>query len=209
MGSPQFPALDSAIITAEGYGTPNYAYPNSNNPFDLQPGGVETTYPSYQAGVMAGDSFLQNIAAGGSKLYSPSESLSQFGATYSGGDPNFASNLSKSLGVSLSTPMSDVFTATQANQNNPQSFSLPNFDPYTMNPLTSDPNNPLLSQLATQNSQVGLTKGNWWTLWDPARWAFALVGGAMIIGGLLMFRQTGVIIEKGANVVAKGAALAA
>lgn len=215
MGSYQFPALDSAIITAEGYGTPNYAYPNNNNPFDLQPGGVEASYPSYQAGVQAGDTMLQNIATGNSSLYSPTESLSQFGATYSGGDPNFAANLSKSLGVSLSTPMSDIFTMTQANQNNPQPQS---WTDSIMGQLGTyaGPGGMTLNEIsalgASQNvpepgAQVGTIK--WWTIWDPARWAFAIVGGALIIGGLMTFRTTGVIIEKGANIAAKGAQLAA
>lgn len=206
MGALQFPQLDSAIVNAEGYGAPNYAYPNSNNPFDLQPGGVETTYPSYQAGLQAGDSMLANIAAGNSSMYSPSESLSQFGATYSGGDPNFAANLSKSLGVSPDTPMSQVFAASQSNQNNPQSFWGNVFDSY-LNHQMSDPGNPFSSPSAPAYNAPGAK--NWWTVWDPARWAFALVGLGLIIAGLIMFKTTGVIIEKTAGLAAKGAALAA
>lgn len=215
----QFPMLDAAITNAEGYGTPGYAYPSANNPMDLMPGGTEATYPTIDAGLQAGDTMLSRIAQGLSSNYSPNESLAQFGNTYSGGNPNFASNVASSLGVSTSTPMSQIFSMTSSAptaESNASSGS--NLDTIMQQMGTyAGPGGMTLNELsalgASQNvplpgAQVGSSAKSFWSLWDPARWAMAIVGLVAIIAGLVMFRQTGIIIEKAAGVAKAGASLA-
>jgi hypothetical protein len=196
----QYPLLDSAIINAEGNSS-------NNNPFDIMSGGSKVSYPTMDVGIQAGDQLLQNAASGMSQYYSPSETLSQFGNTYSGGDPNWAKNVGNYLGVPSSTPMSDIFAQTSANQN----------DPTNPNATSSDSwYTPFLNVLQNQFTgsdfnlnPLGKPSGPWYAAWDPARWAIAIVGGGMVLIALLSFRTTGTIIEHSGRIVAKGAKLAA
>lgn len=221
MSSPSlaFPSLDAAIINAEGYGTPGYAYPTANNPMDLMPGGTEATYPTIDAGLQAGDTMLQKIAAGLSSIYSPNQTLAQFGSTYSGGDPNFANNVASSLGVPTNTPMSQIFSMTSSAptaESNASSGS--NLDTVLQQMGTyAGPGGMTLNEIAAlggaQNApipgaQVGSSAKSFWSLWDPARWAIAIVGLVAIISGLMMFRSTGVIINSAINTAKAGASLA-
>ncbi len=205
----QFPSFDAAITNAEGYGTPNYAYPNANNPMDLMPGGVEATYPTVDAGLQAGDSMLSRISQGLSGVYSPNETLAQFGSTYSGGDPNFANNVGASLGVPVTTPLSQIFSMTAANggETSSSGAGLSNLDTVLQQMGTyAGPGGMTLNEIAAlggaQNAplpgaQVTSSAASFWSLWDPARWAIAIVGLGLIGAGLLLFKSSSIIIDKG------------
>lgn len=100
--STTYNALESAIMQEE-----NSSYPN--NPGGLMsPSGSPLTFPSLGAGITALDNYVNNALSGNSDLYNPNEPLSEFENTYTGGDPNAANNIASMLGVSPSTPMSNL-----------------------------------------------------------------------------------------------------
>lgn len=112
--SPGIGAVANAIAYAEG------SNPAWNNPGDLTASfGFPTTGTVNSAGVLAFASCadgwnalyaqLQLIIQGGSR-YSLADTIRSFGQGYSGGDPNWATNVSAQLGVSPDTPLSGVLT---------------------------------------------------------------------------------------------------
>ena len=134
-------SLSSAISQAEGYGVPGAIPTLANNPGDLALGDLGygtmgsagiTVFPTQAAGLSALDSQLGLIQSGGSNVYNPNMSLAQMGALWSGGNPAWASNVAKALGVSptasvgsvmasptSSTPASGGFWSTFAQGMNP------------------------------------------------------------------------------------------
>lgn len=161
--------------------------------------GSKVSYPTMDAGIQAGDQLLQNAAAGESQYYSPTETLSQFGNTYSGGDPNWANNVGSYLGIPTSTPMSDVFAQTGNGSSLP---SISDLAGSSLSALTGATPLGSITGAAVQTKQ-------WWSLWDPARWAVAIIGVILIIVGLTLFHSTQTIIQRGSSIAAKGAALLA
>lgn len=101
-------SIANAIANAEGYGQPNAIPTLANNPGDLVLGDMGygtmgngiTVFPSSQSGYDALNNQISLIQSGKSSVYSPNESIAQIGNTWSGGDPNWATNVSSSLGVS-------------------------------------------------------------------------------------------------------------
>lgn len=112
--TPQIGNVANAIAKAEGSNT------DWNNPGDLTLSfGFPVAGIANSAGVLkfvnCADGWnalyqqLQLIISGGSR-YSLSTSIADFGAGYSGGDPNWAKNVSAALGVSPDTPLGAVLT---------------------------------------------------------------------------------------------------
>jgi hypothetical protein len=117
--------LENSISTLEGYG-PGSAIPTqANNPGDLEIGDIGygtigaaggnqiTVFPSPTAGQQALTNQLNRIGAGNSSVYSPDESISEFGQTYSGGNPTYGPSLASMLGVPASTPIGSVIGNSQ------------------------------------------------------------------------------------------------
>jgi hypothetical protein len=110
-------AIANAIATAEGYFTGAGSIPfDQNNPGDLTDGadtygandsGI-TIFPTVEAGWQALYAKIQNILDGNSDVYDADSPLSVIGNLWSGGDPNWASNVASSLGVSTDSSLSDV-----------------------------------------------------------------------------------------------------
>ena len=107
-------AVANAIAFAEN------SNPAWNNPGDLTTSfGFQTVGVVNSAGVLSfarcADGWnalyaqLQLIVSGGSR-YSLGDTIRSFGQGYSGGDPNWAANVSAQLGVSPDTPLSEVLT---------------------------------------------------------------------------------------------------
>jgi hypothetical protein len=110
-------ALANAIANAEG------SDPSINNPGDLtggdfNPSNVVGTFNS--AGVAIVDTIqngwsalynkLSNILNGGSSVYSPDMTISDFANTYTGGDnaASWAQSVADALGVTVDTTLSDA-----------------------------------------------------------------------------------------------------
>lgn len=114
----QYPVIDSAIASAEGYGIPKAIPTLTNNPGDLENGDIGygmmgngiTNYPSIEAGMRALDAQISAIANGTSKNYSPNESINSIGQKYAGQGTqgsNWANNVANALGIS---PNSSLFS---------------------------------------------------------------------------------------------------
>lgn len=112
--SPGIGAMANAIAFAEN------SNPAWNNPGDLTTSfGFATAGVVNSAGVLSFASCadgwnalyaqLQLIISGGSR-YSLDTPIALFGYGYSGGDPNWATNVSAQLGVSPDTPLRNVLT---------------------------------------------------------------------------------------------------
>lgn len=209
--------LSNAIAFAEGFGKPGAVPTTSNNPGDLKlgdlgsgtmPGGI-TIFPTPQAGWTALDKQVQLMTGGGSQVYTPDQTISQAGQTYSGGDPAWAANVGKYLGVDPNS--TSLQGANGVSQNFPIPQSLPggpdalgaaaatgNIDaagPVSVpGGIGTDPNAPVPG--ASSTLSVG-------------RIASGIIGIVCIGIGLLMFKQTQSIIIGTGKTIAKGAALAA
>ena len=108
--------LGSAIATAEG------ANPVTNNPGNLEMGDIGygtwqaaggqqiTIYPTLAAGQAALENQINLIASGTSTAgYSPSMSIAQVGALYSGSsNGNWANNVANALGVTTGTNLASL-----------------------------------------------------------------------------------------------------
>lgn len=111
--SSSYNALAAAIMQEE-----NSQWPNN-------PGAIESAsgqpinFGSYQAGQNALLQKLQYDLSGQSGVYSPNMTLSQFENVYTGGDPNAATNIGSMLGVSTSTPMSQLSDQNLTPSSNP------------------------------------------------------------------------------------------
>ena len=110
-------ALANAIAKAEG------TAPFANNPGSLTAGDVPAgniTGTFNNAGVVIIDSIengwsflkdkLDNILTGGSSVYSPDMTISEFAQTYTGGDnaDGWANSVANSLGVTPDTTLADA-----------------------------------------------------------------------------------------------------
>jgi hypothetical protein len=108
-----------AIATAEGYGVAGARPTVNNNPGDLvgwpgvpQDGEGYSVFPTPQAGWAALETQLSTISNGESAYYSPDMTIAQMGSTWADGDPNWAANVSASLGVSSSAQVGSFIGGT-------------------------------------------------------------------------------------------------
>lgn len=187
--------LADAIAIAEGYGQPGAIPTAANNPGDLALGDIGygtmgqgiTVFPTQQAGQAALDNQLSLIQSGGSQYYSPNETISQMGNTWSGGNPDWANNVASALGVSPNTPINSL------SQNSSGGLNMGGF----WNSLKQAFGGGNLSQsdiqawnAAGQSAKQQITGSG-----IPARAAAFIVGVIAIGVGLLMFKQTQTIIK--------------
>jgi hypothetical protein len=120
--------ISNAIAVAEGYGVPNAAPTVNNNPGDIKPTPSSASnfttdsrgviiFPSADAGWAALQHQVGLITTGGSNtLYNPSMTWSEVGAHYANSDPNWANNVSKTLGVTPDTTVADTVAQIQGGQ---------------------------------------------------------------------------------------------
>jgi hypothetical protein len=97
-----------AIAAAEGYGTPGAIPTRANNPGDLFLGGTTigsgvTVFNSAADGWSALFNELVKIRDGRSGNYQVTMTIEDMGLEWSGGDPNWAVNVARFLGVPGST----------------------------------------------------------------------------------------------------------
>jgi len=113
--------LGHAIATAEGWGIPGSIPTVANNPGDLtgDDAGYFTT-----AGVMNKEGVVKfvdvddgwsalhwkcyRILSGKSKVYPPEMTIEEMGMKYSGGNPNWAVNVARELGLSVTTTIAEM-----------------------------------------------------------------------------------------------------
>jgi hypothetical protein len=111
-----------AIAAAEGFGVAGSVPFRAHNPGDLSKGDLGDTgsyllaggtehiivFPSDSDGWVALYAKLQNIVDGKSKVYNLGMTIREMGLKYSGGDPNWAVNVSNYLGVSEDIILGEV-----------------------------------------------------------------------------------------------------
>ncbi len=122
LGQAAITPLMQAIAQAEGFYVAGSIPQTANNPGDLEVGDVGygtlgqgiTVFGSVNDGWEALANQINLIVSGQSSNYSPTETLAQVGATYSGGDPNWANNVASILGVSVNTPFASLAGGTVA-----------------------------------------------------------------------------------------------
>jgi len=212
--STTFYNLAAAITQAE-----NSQWPN--NPGALEDtAGNKLTFASVTDGFNALVSKLGFDASGQSHVYTPDMPLSKFGATYSGGDSNYASNLANILGVSTSTPLSQLSDqalgapdATGTGVPSLSDLSAPTYSPEASGVAAAS------GKVPTNTVGAGAAQGSSGnSLLDTlAAWAkniqsyeadaVAVVIGIVLIGGAIFsFKAVqGTVV----NVAKKGAAIAA
>lgn len=126
MSSPITPSqIAVAIAQAEGYGQPGAIPTTANNPGDLALGDIGygttgngiTIFPTADAGATALVNQVNKMLDGTSSVYSQDQTLSQVGSIYSGGDSNWAANVSASLGVPASTTLGQLGSGTSSTSN--------------------------------------------------------------------------------------------
>lgn len=201
-------SLANAIATAEGYGVPGAIPTLANNPGDLVLGnqgyGVMgngiTVFPTVQSGYDALNNQIGLIQSGQSAVYSQNESIAQIGNTWSGGNPAWANNVASSLGVSPSTPVSQI-----ASPNSTPSLwssisgalgSLTGSTQLGPGPIGSVNGQPLQAA-ATPSS------------FSASRIAAGLIGLICIAGGVFALKSTQSLIVNTTGVAAKAAKKAA
>lgn len=101
-------SLSAAIANAEGWNVPGSVAQRQNNPGNLKSGGVIATFNTASDGWTALGNQVQKMADGTSQYYSPNMTLSQVGTIYSGGDPNWATNVAAALGISVTSTISEI-----------------------------------------------------------------------------------------------------
>jgi hypothetical protein len=116
-------ALANAIANAEGYGVPGAIPTVANNPGSLAIGDIGygtmgsagiTVFPTLADGQAALNSQVNSILSGNSSYYSPDQTISQIGQTYSGSsNGNWANNVAKYLGVTPSTTLTQAQAQAQ------------------------------------------------------------------------------------------------
>lgn len=202
--------LAQAIANAEGYGQPGAIPTQTNNPGDLKIGDVGngtingiTVFGSQQSGMDALNNQINLMTSGKSSVYTPNETLSQIGDTWSGGDPNWAKNVASSLGVSTSTPLSNV------SNDNPSPFSWAGIKM-------------LFGGMASTESVAGLPVANssgqllnapvkngvdYSTLLP--RGVIIVLGLILIFGGVMMLKSTSTIIKTAGKIGAKAVEVSA
>lgn len=201
MSSPSIFA--GAISRAEGYGVPGAIPTLANNPGDLALGDLGqgtmgqgiTVFGSAEEGWQALEGQLSKITGGSSAYYSPDMSISQMGQIWAGGDPNWANNVSKSLGAD---PSSAIGNYLPGGQNESGQQATPFFAGGYTSPTPGG---------ATPGVTSNWDSGSGNSIW--ARVAAGLVGLICIGGGIMMFRQTQTVIQTVAGAAKKAAVLAA
>lgn len=112
---PKVAALAAAIAKAEG------SNPDWNNPGDLTLSfGYPTSGKVNSAGVLRFNNSVDGwnalykqinlIISGGSAYYDLTTTLEDFGNGYAGGDPNWAVNVARTLGVDTSATLGSILT---------------------------------------------------------------------------------------------------
>jgi hypothetical protein len=211
--------LASAIAFAEnGFGNPGTIPSIANNPGDLEVGDIGngtingvTIFSSLQDGWDALTNQANNILNGASNNYSPDETISAFGSTYSGGDPAFASNVSSILDVSPNSSLSGLTTdpdeqpqgpvpQTSSSSATPSTASsvgqelqqlLPYLGAYAGIPMSGGDSNSIISAVIS------------------SRVIYIVIGLILIAAGLFSFDSTKTVIQTVGKHAAKGAELLA
>lgn len=184
--------LANAIAQAEGFGVPGAIPTRNNNPGDLKSGGAIAVYPDSTAGFTALQTQLDIIAQGKSKFYTPGMTLSQFGSIYSGGDPNFASNVADYLGVSPDTPFSSVYGSQGQTQAPGSTQASPTPDNGSEGPGIASMLDPTgISSLFAGGSSNVVT---------------IIIGLILIAAGVFGFNRVREVVVNGSKALAEGAA---
>lgn len=203
MGSLNFPNIDTAIATAEGYGQPNAIPTLANNPGDLALGNIGngtlgqgiTIFPSPQAGVAALDNQVGMIANGTSANYSPNETINQIGQTYAGQGQqgtNWASNFAKSLGINPNSTFAQLLGKTS--------------NLFNSNGLPAWASNAQNSFAGTANFAGSKSSSSPFNL---GRVAAGIIGLICIAGGIFMLKSSQTIIQTTGKVAKKAVELSA
>lgn len=174
-----------------------------NNPGAIEDtAGVPIDFRSPQAGMTALEKKLQFDASGQSSVYDPSMSLSDFEHTYTGGDPNAGNNVASILGVPSSTPLSALSdqSLSKSNSSNSTLDKIWNWA-FPLAPSITKPSNAEKTLTSPGSSILS------WLL--SSRLVIGLLGIICIAVGLMMFKTTGVVIEKVTKAGVKAAELAA
>lgn len=101
-------ALADAIATAEGFYVAGSIPQRKNNPGNITSGGVIQTFATVDDGWNALYAQISAMLNNTSQWYNSSMSLAQIGAIYANGDPNWAINVSRKLGVPSSTTLDQL-----------------------------------------------------------------------------------------------------
>lgn len=117
-------SIATAIATAEGWYVQGSIPQQANNPGDLADPNFSlnlsgdtgqrigsagiVVFDSAQSGWQALYNQVNLMLSGNSGVYSPSMTIAQVGQIYSGGDPNWAANVAKALGVSTTTTLAEL-----------------------------------------------------------------------------------------------------
>ena len=194
MGSLNFPNIDTAIATAEGYGHPNAIPTLANNPGDLALGNLGngtlghgiTIFPSPQAGIAALDNQVGRIANGSSANYSPGESIASIGQTYAGKGQqgtNWSSIVAKILGQTVTSALFPTMGAVGNTSNLAGAIN---------------PNTNIVGGTSTIASPFNL-----------GRVAAGIIGLICIAGGIFMLKSSQTIIQTTGKVAKKAVELSA
>jgi hypothetical protein len=109
--------IAEAISVAEGFGVEGSIPQRAHNPLDLKLGdcgfgvlgeGI-TVFKDDDAGWAAAVHQVTGMLSGHSHYYKPEMALSEVGMIYSG-DPNWAPNVAKALGVPVTTTLAQLVT---------------------------------------------------------------------------------------------------
>lgn len=198
--------LADAIGSAEGYGVSGAIPTRANNPGDLKLGDIGygtigqgiTVFPNAAAGNQALINQLQKIQNNTSRYYNSDMSIAQIGQTWSGGDPAWSNNVSKSVGVSPDTSFGSLFS---------DSFSKLMQNGSAILGATTLGGG-LFSFMTKQTTDKEGNKTSAFSF-DLGRVVSVILGLILIGAGVMAFRQTSVVIAQGAKIAAKGAELAA
>lgn len=200
--------LEGGILGNEG-GTSAAGY-GLNNPYDIEDAnGNLVSYPSLEAGYQAGENQIISDSSGGSSIYSPSESLSQFITTFTGGNPNAPSNVGSLSGLNMNAPLSSVAPSATPSSSSSSWWSdfanLLNGTPAGM--AANVPTSPAGTTAVTAAASGTLLS----TLFS-SRFAIGIIGLIILGAGAFMLSISGIegaLQSEPAKAVKKAAALAA
>jgi hypothetical protein len=206
--STTYNALASAIAQEE-----NSQYPNNPGALEDASGNM-LDFGSVENGWNALLNKLSYDASGNSTTYSPGMSLAQFESVYTGGDTNAGNNVSSILGVSPSTPLSQLSDQALGSSNN---FAIPDPSLTTeLGPGTSislNPSNNTTTVTTPSGSQTGSASSSGifgsfetWLSSSSANVVSVLIGLVLIAGAIFSFSTVRDTIVSTAK---KGVALAA
>lgn len=205
--STTYNALAAAIAREE-----NSSYPNNPGGLMDSSGTTPLTFPDQQSGFQALVDKLQYDASGNSITYSPTMSLSDYEAKYTGGDPNAANNVASFLGVPTSTTLANLNDQALNAVNNqyqldPTALPLPGGGAVNITPngtLTTS------GVGGTQTSQVSgsgfISQIENWLTNSSANVVSVLIGLVLIAGAVFSFST---VRDTVVGVAKRGAELAA